>query len=127
MPAEEAVKRFNDAVIAGFASSEKANLCSDEYYVLTACTEYETSQELISGSTRFGMFTCNLLWGSGYNEIDDVPLPAMYADADGDGKLNHTELFRYCYSEVSLLAFNLGISQSVCGYPANSDFICWGK
>lgn len=126
---KEAVEGFNNAVIKAFSSgnSEKANLATSNYYVLTASSKYQTSNELIYGGTRFGMFTYKLLWGCGFNEIDDTFLNAMYADINSNGQLTLNELYNYTYSEVNSLAEDLNITQNVQVYPTYSSFVCWGK
>lgn len=128
MTDQEAMEAFNENVINVFAAAEKAdNLATSKYYVMTGCSKYQTSAELISGGTRFGLFTNVLLEASGYNSRNGSFYTVQYGDADSNGKLTLKELYSYTYSGVNEIADMLGITQSVRVYPTNSSFVCWGK
>lgn len=128
MTDQEAMEAFTNNVINVFAAAEKAdNLATSKYYVMTGCSKYQTSAELISGGTRFGLFTNVLLEASGYNSRNGSFYAVQYGDADNNGKLTLKELYNYTYSGVNEIADMLGITQSVRVYPTNSSFVCWGK
>ncbi|MBE5814995.1 MAG: hypothetical protein E7320_07320 [Clostridiales bacterium] len=128
MTDQEAMEAFTNNVINVFAAAEKAdNLATSKYYVMTGCSKYQTSAELISGGTRFGLFTNVLLEASGYNSPSGSFYAVQYGDADNNGKLTLKELYSYTYSGVNEIADMLGITQSVRVYPTNSSFVCWGK
>lgn len=120
---------FNNSVIKAFSdgAASKANLATSNYYVLTACSKYQTSAELISSGTRFGAFTYSLLWASGYNERSNTLLSTLEGDTNGDSKLTLKELYTFCYNGVNSLGESIGFDQSVQVYPLNSSFVCWAK
>ncbi len=125
---KESADAFNTNIVNGFSSTTaRANLATSNYYVLTACSKYQTSAELISSTTRFGAFTYTLLWGSGYDEIDKTFLSSMQADTNKNGKLTLQELYKYTFANVNDLGDMVGFTQSVQVYPLNSSFVCWGK
>lgn len=128
MSDQEAMDTFTENVINVFAAADKAsNLATSNYYVMTGCSKYQTSAELISGSTRFGLFTNQLLEASGYSSNSGSFYPIMYGDTNNSGKLSLKELYDYTYKGVNEIAEYLGISQSVRVYPSNSNFVCWSK
>lgn len=122
---KEAAASFNNAVIAAFSSSEKANLATSKYYVMTACSKYQTSVEASFSNTgkRVGIFTAMLLEGCGYDEQYDTFYSRMYADTNNSKKLTVHEVFTYAANKVA----NYGFAQDAQVYPVNSKYVLWGK
>jgi len=133
MTEEEAMDAFNDSVIAAFSEpesdglSEKGNLATSNYYVLTACSKSQSSYPVGVEGVAVGLFTYSLLVGSGYYVADGTFMD-MFADVNNNGMLTLDELYDFTRSFVNDAANNLGTStMSVRVYPSNSSFVCWGK
>lgn len=124
---KETADAFNNSIIKAFSASDKANLATSGYYVLTASSKYQTSTELSDGYSRFGAFTYVMLWGSGYNERTNAFLSTKEGDKNGDGKMTLNELYNFSYSAVNSLGNDIGFTQSVQVYPTGSSFVCWGN
>ena len=90
---------FRDPTPAANFTEEENAAAYNKYYVMAASTAYETSSEVGTGSTYFGVFTYALLRGLGY----DAHMQAFcsrYADANGDGKITFGEAFAYARDET---------------------------
>ncbi|MBR3098692.1 MAG: caspase family protein [Clostridia bacterium] len=96
---------FRDPTPAANFTEEENAAAYSKYYVMAACTAYETSSEVGSYSystgsyNYFGVFTYALLRGLGYDARAKA-FCSRYADANGDGKITFGEAFAYARDET---------------------------
>jgi len=112
---------FNDAVIAAFAATPKANLANSNYYVLTACSKNEYSFSYGSGSSAYGLFTSGLTKGSGYDMRNQVNCN-WYADTNSNGEVTLKEAYNYIVQTVN----NSTVHQST-KYHGPDSAVLWKR
>ena len=131
--ASSAVKGFTSSVISAFsgsgtirnywggdASASSGELATSKFMVITASSASQTSLTYGNASSWRGLMTEQLLAGAGWNESGSARCTA-YADTDGNKTLTLKEAYTYTYSKVNSIAAQLGATQSVQVYPANSS------
>lgn len=125
----EIAQDFNDAVISAFSASDKANLATNNYYVMTACNgrQYSWTTMYSQNYKDSGVFPRYLMSGSGFDYLSEKS-HSMYADTNGDKKITLKELYNYVYPKVLNYTTNYCDSKSyVQVYPSNSSQILWGR
>jgi len=123
-------ERFNNAVGSVFVSGDqRANLVGTEYYVLTACSREQTAAEMVfvMNRKRMGIFTSQLLNGSGINSLTNAVQSELLADVDGDGQLTLHEVYTYTNDAVASVCDDLGYEQDIQVYPTYSSQVLWGR
>jgi len=102
-------------------------LANEGYYVLAAAHSTESALELTK--EKRSLFTYWLCYGSGFDEMNDVELDSMPADANGNGEITLKECYDYVYAHVleESEEKTLANDQHVQVYPENSDFVLWAK
>ena len=117
---------FTSAFISGFSSFNKANLASNGYHVMTACSKDQRSQSLSDGRIAFGAFTFGICYGSGYDEWDQAFISGMPADTNGDGAITLGESYAMAVEQVEWLKAQVGFDQSA-QYYGDTSFVLWSK
>ncbi|MBR2288938.1 MAG: caspase family protein [Clostridia bacterium] len=115
----------NSAIIQAFTRRTRSSVSQGNYYLMAAARSTEASEEMYSQSTGkyYGVFTCALLYGSGYNERLNTFLNRLPADSNGDGAITLHE--GYTFAESYALTINSGQHAQV--YPQNSSLVLWKK
>lgn len=118
---------FNNAVISAFSVKARSNLATNNYIVLTACSQTETSYEFSDPATGngYGFFTCGIAQGSGYDPILSANCD-MYADqnADNNGRITLDEAYTYASDVVNGFAESAGVTQNI-QYYGETDTVVW--
>lgn len=120
---------FNRAVVSAFASFSRSaeNLADSGYVVITACRGDQESLSLTGDLERYwGAFTYGICYGSGYDEWEQVSLPNLPADADGNGAITMQEAYRGALERISFLRNLLEITQEV-QYYGDPAFVLWRR
>ena len=114
---------FNNSVIAAFSAQKRSNLATNNYIVLTACSQTESSWERYYGKQGFGFFTYGICKGSGL-DFPNRKYCQMYADAYGnnDGCISLNEAYSYARD----LVLSYEATQNV-QYYGDADFILWSR
>ncbi|MBE5797593.1 MAG: hypothetical protein E7327_09500 [Clostridiales bacterium] len=117
---------FASAFISAFSAYTKADLASNGYIVMTACSKSQMSQSLTDGSIYFGAFTYGVCYGSGYDEWNQCSLSTMPADKNGDGAITLGEAYAMAVERVNWLKEMVSMEQ-VAQYHGDDDFVLWIK
>lgn len=118
---------FNSAIISAFSSNPRGRLTSEDYSVLTACSQTETSWSVIYEDSDIGysLFTAGIAAGSGY-DLAERENCAMHADNNGDGNGETTlgEAFSYAANLVKEMTADTGEAQNV-QYYGDMERVLW--
>lgn len=114
------LRQFNMNIIEAFSFvdyfSEKGNLASGEFKVITSASGDQTCLETLYhplDGNPYGYFSAVLSEGCGYNTFT-FPFPA---DVDLDRRVNLNEIYQFIFNSLYYL------EQDVQVYPLNSSFV----
>jgi len=120
---------FDEAVINVFSATPRGNLATEDYIVMTACTQKQTASSLSYGSMDgsvywFGAFTYSLVYGSGFNMFYHTSCP-WWADYMGnnDGNTSLGEAYNDAVDTVK----NILLCRHTPQFYGDSSFVLWSK